>query len=146
MRTFFAIDQKSSLRLSTLRRLLALSLSHKQYEVMTLEEDRFLSPRTNLKGLFSQARFEASKVYQHYHDTRLCVVVFGFQTCVVGHPDRAAFFDYSIQVHKNGSYEWRLLNPPLDSRNPNIYWASSPALQPELAETLLETTDLPMTS
>lgn len=138
MRTFFAIDQRCSIRLTTFKSLLELSLSRRRYEVLRLEAERFSCPRSNLPLMIEEAHREGEKIMGRYTDAVLCVVVFGFKTSYVGSPESSAPFDYALLLRRDGSCMHKLLNPPINSSGANIYWASSPQLQPQLTETLLE--------
>ncbi len=141
MRTFFAIDQFSSLKLSVIRKLLALRFLRSQYETLRLEAERFSCVRTDLDGLLIHAKHEGKKILDHYPDAGLCMVVFGLQTNYAGQPGSKAMFDCALALRQDRSFEWRLLNPAVGTEA-HLFWESSPNLQPEFAETVLEMAEI----
>jgi hypothetical protein len=144
MRTFFAIDRYSSLRPSTIRKLLALSFSRQQYEVLPLEEACFGHDRTSLQALQQQAHRQASRILEHYDDADHCLVVFGRDIKITkGIVSAMGKFDHVLSVRRTSRPTLHLLNPRVPGEE-NNYWASAPNIHYELSESLLEAAELPL--
>ena len=140
MRTFFAVDGASTVTPRSIRDRLSLHISQLRYEILPLEAERFCCARNNLRELSYHAHMEGKKVLGHYPDARLCIVVFRSDVTCRGDNSVGAF-DHVLAVPREGKPRQRMLNPPVPEET-NLYWASSPGLQPEFLEQILEIAEL----
>ncbi|MEK7068219.1 MAG: hypothetical protein AAB964_00190 [Patescibacteria group bacterium] len=135
MRVFFAIDDRSTIRAEVVRQLLVLQVPRQSYEVLPLESSRFPVRRTEVAQLLNYAKYEAQKVLEHYSDVSRCIVIVGAQLPDSTNSAKTLPVDYVLILRRGGQCDYRPVNP----RNVhNHLWASSPGLQPELAETVIE--------
>ncbi len=142
MRVFFAIDEKSHIGASTIRKLLSLQLSNRRYEILRLGDEHFHCSRGSLDALFTVATFEGRKILSRYADATACVVIAGAKARDIHCKGQTAPLDYGVVVTPRLAIG-RLLNPKIRGE---VYWASSPALQPELAEAAIELAGFELTS
>jgi hypothetical protein len=139
MRVFFAVDEASRIRASVLKKLLALRVSRDLYEVFPIEDSRFCCPRTDLDALFEQAMWEGEKILNHYPDASTAIVIIGAAGTTQAFPIKTVPLEYAVIVRPHVTTRWRLLNPRSQEGR---YWATSPNLQPELTEKVIELSEL----
>jgi len=139
MRIFFAVDGQSTIQAGGLWQQLQKRLPREYFEVLPLARDHFYHDRKNLKYLEQEAEQAALKILRHYPDVQRCVVVYRVEKASTKTAEGIVSFDFVTTLHQSGVIATELLNPvatphPIEPQ----YWVSSPSMQPELTEKLVE--------
>lgn len=137
MRFFIVVDGKSRVSAGQVWNILNQHCEREEFEVLPIPGSAFREGGHTLEYLIEKAQKEAERVLKHYRDVAFCVVVFHASRRESPNSTKVMPADWAYVLYRSNKRDGIVLNDKVcDGRR----IPSSPALQPELTEALLEYT------
>jgi hypothetical protein len=137
MRFFIIVDGKSRVSAEQVWNILNLHCAREEFEVLPIPGSQFREGGWNAEQLIGKAQKEATRVLERYQDVSFCVVVFHTPRRISPKGTKVIPSDCAYVLYRDNKKAGIILNDKIGSVH---RVASSPRLQPELTDALLEYT------
>jgi len=137
MRFFIVVDGKSRISAEQVWNILNAHCKREEFEVLPVSGTQFREGGSRAEYLLKKAQQEAERVLEHYQDVSFCVVVFHTPRRESPRGTKVIPADCAYVLHRDNKKDGIILNDRIYDKS---RLASSPKLQPDLTDALLEYT------